>query len=225
MPPHPPLPIPEDPNPYTCTERRYLYDSPWIRLRQDRFRHRRGTEGIYPVCGFRRTACGVVALDDEDRVILVGQWRYPLEAYSWEIVEGGGLPDESPFTCIRRELAEETGLQAQFWEPLLYANLSNASTDEEAFLFLARDLFPDPDGHQPDPEEELRVHRIPFPEALERVFSGELRDSLTVLGLLALQAQRSGIHVPLAPDLQERFFQCPAQHPSPGRARWDNLGG
>jgi len=206
-------------------ERTHLFDSPWIRLRRDRFQHRKGVEGIYPVCGFRRTACGVVALDEEDQVVLVGQWRYPLEEYSWEIVEGGGQADESPFDCIRRELAEEAGLQAQVWEPLLYANLSNASSDEEAFLFVARDLSPDPHGHQPDAEEELRLHREPFGDAVARVLSGELRDSLTVLGLLALQARRSGLTEPLDPALLERFFQRPDQHPSAGRARWDNLEG
>lgn len=223
--PRRPLPLPEAPNPYRTLERTPLFDSPWIRLRRDRFRHRNGVEGIYPVCGFRRTACGVVALDDQDRVVLVGQWRYPLEEYSWEIVEGGGQADESPFDCIRRELAEEAGLQAAVWEPLLYANLSNASSDEDAFLFVAGDLSADPHGHQPDAEEELRVHREPFAEALARVLSGELRDSLTVLGLLALQARRSGLAEPLDPALQERFFLRPDQHPSAGRARWDNLEG
>jgi len=220
-----PLPLPDQPNPYRTMERTHLFDSPWIRLRRDRFQHRKGVEGIYPVCGFRRTACGVVALDEEDQVVLVGQWRYPLEEYSWEIVEGGGQADESPFDCIRRELAEEAGLQAQVWEPLLYANLSNASSDEEAFLFVARDLSPDPHGHQPDAEEELRLHREPFGDAVARVLSGELRDSLTVLGLLALQARRSWLTEPLDPALLERFFQRPDQHPSAGRARWDNLEG
>ena len=123
------------------------------------------------------------------------------------------------------ELAEEAGLQAQVWEPLLYANLSNASSDEEAFLFVARRLSPDPHGHQPDAEEELRLHREPFGDAVARVLSGELRDSLTVLGLLALQARRSGLTEPLDPALLERFFQRPDQHPSAGRARWDNLEG
>ncbi|MDR3682716.1 MAG: NUDIX hydrolase, partial [Geothrix sp.] len=101
-----PLPRPEHPDPYTVLDRRFLYDSPWIRLREDRFRHRRGAEGRYAVCGFRRTACGVLALDEEDRVVLVGQWRYPLESYSWEIPEGGGDASESPFEAMRRELAE-----------------------------------------------------------------------------------------------------------------------
>lgn len=219
---HRPLPTPEHPNPYTVTSREQLFDSPWIRLREDRFRHRKGVEGRYPICGFKRTACGVLALDDQDRVVLVGQWRYPLESYSWEIVEGGGEEHESPFECIKRELGEEACLQAQVWEPLLYANLSNSSTDEEAFLFLATGLS-ELHGHELDEEEELIVHREPFAECLRRMLAGEITDGLTVIALLALQARRSGISNPLAPELVERFFQRPSEHPSSGRARWSNL--
>lgn len=220
----PPLPQPAEPNPYTVLERRPIFDSPWIRLREDRFRHRKGVEGRYPICGFRRTACGVLALDEQDRVVLVGQWRYPLERYSWEIVEGGGEAGESPFECIQRELAEEAGLKAELWEPLAFANLTNSSTDEEAFLFLATGLS-EALGHEPDEEEELHLHREPFGQCLSRVFSGEIADGMTQIALLALQARRSGISAPLAPAAQERFFQRPDQHPSAGRARWDNLEG
>lgn len=222
MPLLPPLPDPEHPNPYTVTERKLLFDSPWIRLREDRFRHRKGVEGRYPICGFRRTACGVLALDEQDRVVLVGQWRYPLEKYSWEIVEGGGEEHESPFECIQRELGEEANLQAGLWEPLAYSNLSNSSTDEEAFLFLASELS-DVRGHEPDEEEELCVHREPFEQCVKRVLAGEIADGLTAIAILAFQARRSGIAHPLAPALAERFFQRPAQHPSEGRARWDKL--
>jgi len=125
------LPIPSDPNPYRVTSSRLIYDSPWIRLREDAFAHRGGAEGRYPVCGFRRTACGALALDEDDRVVLVGQWRHPLQAYSWEIVEGGGLEHETPFDTIRRELAEEAGLQADVWEPLLYSKRNSRRADRD----------------------------------------------------------------------------------------------
>ena len=135
-----PLPVPADPNPYRVLDRQVLYDNPWIRVREDRIEHRSGGRRQYSVCGFRRTACGVLALDDQDRVVLVGQWRYPLETYSWELPEGGGEEDEAPLQAIQRELQEEAGLVADLWEPLAYFNTSNSSTDEEVFLFLARDL-------------------------------------------------------------------------------------
>ncbi len=216
------LPCPEHPDPYTILNRRCHYDSPWIRVREDRFRHRKGAEGRYAVCGFRRTACGVLALDDQDRVVLVGQWRYPLEAYSWELPEGGGDESESPFEAIRRELAEETGLAAQVWEPLAFFHPSNSSTEEEAFLFLATGLSPT-EGHHAEDDEELLVHREPFHDCLRRVLGGELTDSLTVMALLSLQARRSGITTALEATLAERFFQRPQDHPSPGRARWEAL--
>jgi 8-oxo-dGTP pyrophosphatase MutT (NUDIX family) len=200
-----------------------LYESPWIRLREDRFRHRRGAQGRYPVAGFMRTACGVLTLDAEDRVVLVGQWRYPHEAYSWELPEGGGEEGESPFEAIRRELQEEAGLTAATWEPLAFCLNSNSSTDEETFLFLARDLAEAPDGHGPEADEELLVHREPFAQCLARVQAGEITDALTVVAVLALQARRSGARDTLEPALAERFFQAPARHPSPGRERWSKL--
>jgi 8-oxo-dGTP pyrophosphatase MutT (NUDIX family) len=218
-----PLPRPQHPDPYTVLERKFIYDSPWIRVREDRFAHRQGAEGRYAVCGFLRTACGVLALDAEDRVALVGQWRYPLETYSWEIPEGGGESTESPFEAIRRELAEEAGLSAATWEPLCFFHPSNSSTEEEAFLFLASGLSPN-SAHHAEADEELMLHWEPFDACLRRVLSGELSDSLTVVALLALQARRSGVASTLDPSLAERFFQRPQDYPSPGRARWANLG-
>lgn len=223
MNPLPPLPIPQNPNPYEVTSRVMLYDSPWIRLREDRFRHRRGAEGRYPVCGFQRTACGVVALDAQDRVALVGQWRYPLELYSWELPEGGGTPDETPLETIRRELLEEAGLLARSWEPLSFFHTSNSSTDEETFLFLATGLDLHPDGHHPEPDEELLVHWEPFDQCVARILSGEITDSLTMVGILALQARRNGHGTMLPEAIRQRFTQRPSEHPSAGRARWSTF--
>nr|WP_320131397.1 NUDIX hydrolase [uncultured Holophaga sp.] len=215
-----PLPIPADPDPYRTTASRLIYDSPWIRVREDHFRHRSGAEGRYAVCGFRRTACGVLALDEADRVVLVGQWRYPLEAYSWELPEGGGEEGESPFEAIRRELREEAGLVAATWEPLAFFHTSNSSTDEEVFLFRATGLTPHLEGHAPEDDEELHLHHEPFTDCLERVLAGEFTDSLTVTALLTEQARRSGVRGTLPEALAERFFQQPSRHPSPGRRRW-----
>ena len=219
----PPLPVPEDPNPYTVVDRKILYDSPWIRLREDRIEHRCGGRRQYAVCGFRRTACGVLALDAQDRVVLVGQWRYPLEAYSWEIPEGGGEAHESPLETIRRELEEEASLTAAAWEPLAFFHTSNSSTDEETFLFLAGDLRPAGGEHGPEDTEELAVRREPFAQCVERIQRGEINDSLTVVAILALQARRAGACAPMDAALAERFFQRPDRNPSPGRARWGKL--
>jgi 8-oxo-dGTP pyrophosphatase MutT (NUDIX family) len=219
-----PLPTPKDPNPYRVMDRKVLYENPWIRLREDRIEHRSGGRRQYSVCGFQRTACGVLALDDQDRVVLVGQWRYPLEIYTWEIIEGGGEVDESPLEAIRRELAEEAGLAASTWEPLAFFHTSNSTTDEEAFLFLAQDLAPAGGDEGPEDTEELACHREPFEACVRRVMAGEITDSLTVVALLALKARREGVQAPLDPQVAERFFQRPDRHPSFGRARWGKLG-
>ena len=221
--PLPPLPVPDAPNPYTVLGRTPLYDSPWIRLREDTYEHRRGAKGRYAVCGFRRTACGVVALDDQDRVLLVGQWRYPLEQYTWELPEGGGEEHESPYECISRELVEEAGLTASLWEPLVFFHNSNSSTDEETFLFVAQGVAAAPGGDAPEDSEELLTRWEPFEACLARVFAGEITDGLTVTALLALQARRSGVAAPMDPGVAERFFQRPCDHPSAGRARWGKL--
>lgn len=219
----PPLPLPQNPDPYRVLSRTRLYQSPWLRLREDRIEHRRGKHGAYSVCGFQRTGCGVLALDEQDRVVLVGQWRYPLEAYSWELPEGGGEPEESPLAAIQRELREEAGLTASVWEPLAFFHNSNSSTDEEAYLFLARGLADAPGGSAAELDEELMLRREPFDQCVDRVLSGELTDALTVVALLALRARRAGCSASLAPEVAERFFQAPAEHPSPGRARWSKL--
>jgi len=223
MPHLPPLPRPAEPNPYTVLDRRPIYDSPWIRLREDRLEHRCGGRPKYAVCGFRNTACGVLALDSQDRVVLVGQWRYPLETYTWELPEGGGQETETPLATIQRELREETGLTASLWEPLAFFHPSDASTDEETFLFLARDLAPAPGGHDRDDTEELTLLREPFDRCVQRVLAGELTDSLTVVAILAHLARRAGAGGPMDPAVSERFFQRPDQHPSAGRARWGKL--
>jgi 8-oxo-dGTP pyrophosphatase MutT (NUDIX family) len=215
------LPVPKNPDPYQVTSSKLLFDSPWVRLREDSFTHRGGASGQYAVCGFRNTACGVLALDASDRAVLVGQWRYPLKCYSWEIVEGGGAEHESPFDAIKRELAEEAGLHAAVWEPLLYSNLSNSSTDEEAFLFVAKDLSLAPGGPHPEAGEELAIIYEPFQNCLSRIFTGEMADGLSVIALLAEHARRTGSLPPLGPDIQERFFQAPASRPSEGRAQWE----
>ena len=191
-------------------------------MREDQVIRPDGQPGIYGVIEIKPSV-GIVALNERDEIVLVGQWRYPLESYSWEIPEGGGEETESPFEAIRRELGEEAGLEASVWEPLAFLHNSNSSTDEETFLFLARGLTDVPGGETPEADEELMQLREPFAQCLARVQSGEITDCLTVAAVLALQARRSGAGGVLTPGLAERFFQAPGTHPSLGRARWGKL--
>ncbi len=171
-------------SPWRRLSRRVAYENPWIRVHHDDVVRPDGRPGIYGVVEFRNVAVGVVALDDADRVLLVGQFRYTLDEYSWEIPEGGVPPDESALEGAQRELREETGYVAAEWEELCRTATSNSVTTETGVLFVARHLTagtPDPDG-----TEELRTRWIPFDEAIAMIVRGEITDALTQIALLRL---------------------------------------
>jgi 8-oxo-dGTP pyrophosphatase MutT (NUDIX family) len=140
-----------------------------------------GGAGIYGVVHFRNAASGVVVLDEADRVLLVGQHRYTLDEYSWEIPEGGVPPDEAPIEGARRELREETGVEASDWAELGSYALSNSLTDERGMLWLATGL-----AHgtaEPDPTEELAVRWVSFAEALGMTLDGRITDAVSIMGI------------------------------------------
>jgi 8-oxo-dGTP pyrophosphatase MutT (NUDIX family) len=143
-----------------------------------------GRPGIYGTVHYKNHAVGVIPIDDAGNIVMVGQFRFPLGEYSWEIPEGGGPLDVPFLDSARRELREECGLTADSWHKLLEMDLSNSVTDEKGTVFLAWDLTDSP--HQHEESELLQLARMPFREALERVKNGEIRDSLTVAGLLRL---------------------------------------
>src|SRR5690606_26494206 len=101
---------------------------------------------------------GVVPMDADGQLWLVGQYRYPLKAYSWEIPEGGGPLDVDPLISAQRELLEETGIRAARWDLLLTMHLSNSVSDEQAFVYLATGLsYHD---SQPEETEQLQLRRV-----------------------------------------------------------------
>ena len=168
-------------SPWRRLTRRVAYENPWLTVWHDEVIRPDGAPGIYGVVHFANRAIGVLAIDDTDRVLLVGQHRYPLDAYSWEIPEGGGGPNESALDAARRELVEETGFRAGTWRELGRAALSNSVTDELATFFVATDLR----GGTASPEgtEELQTRWVPFDEALAMTFDGRISDALSILAL------------------------------------------
>src|SRR5262245_4920961 len=170
-------------NPWQTIRGRSVYDNPWIHVREDEVIRPDGAPGIYGVVHFKNKATGVVALDEKGYIYLVGQYRYVVGSYSWEIPEGGCPEGEEPLAAAQRELLEETGLSAREWQSLGVAHLSNSVTDELAFCFLATGLTQAQEP-QPDGTEKLELRRVPFQEALEMVLRGEITDALSVIGIL-----------------------------------------
>jgi 8-oxo-dGTP pyrophosphatase MutT (NUDIX family) len=148
-----------------------------------------GQPGIYGVVHFQNLAIGVVPLDADDRVLLVGQFRYTLDRYSWEIPEGGGRLDEAPEAAARRELVEETGYTGGQWRELCRAELSNSVTDEVTILFVATGLEAGPAS--PEGTEQLQLRWVPFKEALAMIGRGDITDAMSILALQAVALERA----------------------------------
>jgi 8-oxo-dGTP pyrophosphatase MutT (NUDIX family) len=167
--------------PWSRRSRVTVYANPWIEVLHDEVDRPDGSPGVYGVVHFRNRAVGVVAVADDDRILLVGQHRYTLDAYSWEIPEGGAGPDESPESGARRELAEETGFVAQTWRELCRCSLSNSVTDELGVLFIATGLRPG--TASPEPSEELAMRWATLDAVLAEIDSGAIHDLLTIAGI------------------------------------------
>ncbi|HSL00628.1 MAG TPA: NUDIX domain-containing protein [Rubrobacteraceae bacterium] len=170
----------ETENPWLTLSSKEVYDNPWITVREDRVVRPDGEPGIYGVVHYKNIAVGILAVED-DHVYLVGQYRYPLGRYSWEIPEGGCPQGEEPLRAAQRELREETGLQAARWRMLGEAYLSNSVADEHAVWFLATGLVTG--EWEPEGTERLRVRRVPLGEALNMALEGEITDALSLLAL------------------------------------------
>ncbi len=172
-------------NPWTVLTSTTTYENPWMEVVEHKVLTPKGTPGIYGVVSPRSLATGVVAIDDAGRITLVGQYRFPLEQYSWEIPEGGGAKDVDPQQTAARELLEETGQTARHWLPLMTLHLSNCITDEVAHTFLAWGL--EQGTAAPDDTEVLATRQVPFAEAVAMAMEGAITDSMTVASLFKVR--------------------------------------
>jgi ADP-ribose pyrophosphatase len=168
-------------NPWITKSSKPIYQNKWIKLREDQVITPAGTDGIYSVVE-THPAIGIVELSEELETYLVGQYRYPLRNYSWEIPEGGGHPGETPLESAKRELREETGLQATEWIYLDTLYTSNCFTNEIGHIFLARNLTQH--RAQPEQTEMLQIKKVAFMEAYKMVINFEIKDAIAIIGIM-----------------------------------------
>lgn len=172
-------------NPWEILSSEVQYDNKWIRLTEHQVINPNGGQGIYGVVHFKNLAIGVVALDEAQGIYLVGQYRFPLEQFSWEIPEGGGPLEEDALESAKRELLEETGLVARSWIPILHMHLSNSVSDETSVVYLAQDL--EQHAAQPEETEQLTVQRLPFEQVYQMVKDHRITDSISVAAIMKIK--------------------------------------
>ena len=168
-------------NPWKTLGSKPIYENPWIQLTEFDVINPGGGTGIYGKVHFKNLAVGVLVLDEQRNTYLVGQYRYTIGDYSWEIPEGGGPVGTDPLDSAKRELLEETGLVAQQWHLLLEMHLSNSVSDELAILYLATDLTQL--EAEPEETEQLQIKKLPFEEAYQMVVDGKIKDSMSVAAI------------------------------------------
>lgn len=169
-------------NPWKTLNGKLIYDNPWIRLDEYQVINPSGGEGIYGKVSFKNKAIGIIPIDGELNTWLVGQYRYTINEYSWEIPMGGVPLSEDSEAGALRELKEETGLTAKRLDFITKIHTSNSVTDEAGTIYLATELTEGEANF--DETEELIIKKIPFRQALEWVLEGKITDSLSMTGIL-----------------------------------------
>lgn len=175
----------EQHNPWTVLGEKKIYDNPWINVTEFDVINPSGGKGIYGKVHFKNLAIGIIPLDEDMNTYLVGQYRFTLNQYSWEIPEGGGPLGIDILESAKRELKEETGLVAGEWTRLMNFNLSNSVCDEYGSIFMARKLKQE--EAMPEETEQLVVKKVPFEEAYQMVEKGLITDSLAVAAILKVK--------------------------------------
>lgn len=171
-------------NPWVRIDSKEIYENPWIQVREDKVINPSGGDGIYGIVHFKHYAVGIIPLDEEGNTWIVGQHRYPLDEYSWEIPMGGAANNSTPLDGAIRELREETGVTAKCWTELMKVHTSNSVTDEVGFIYLATDLTIG--EWAPEETEQLIVRQLPFTKVVDMVLNNSITDSISVAGILRL---------------------------------------
>lgn len=168
--------------PWQQVSKKIVYDNPWITVSHEDVIAPTGHKGIYGKVHYKNYAIGILPLDKEYNTWLVGQHRYPIDAYSWEMPEGGGHVGQDILTAAKRELKEEVGLEANNWQEIQRIHLSNSVSDELGILYIATDLTTVEKA--PDETEALTVKKVSFEEAFQMVWKNEITDTMTIIAIL-----------------------------------------
>jgi 8-oxo-dGTP pyrophosphatase MutT (NUDIX family) len=175
-------------NPWKTLSTRAAYENQWIRVREDHVVRPDGKPGIYGVVEIRPSV-GIVALNERDEMVLVGQWRYSVNRYSWEVPRGGSHKGETDMLAVaKRELAEEAGLVAADWHHLGSVDVCNGVCDDVQTLFLATGLTGTDLRH--DPEEDITVAWHPFQEAVEMAMDNRITEVCSIAAILRVACAR-----------------------------------
>ena len=199
-------------NPWKTLKSTPIYDNPWFSVRRDEVIQPDGRPGVYSVVSANRLACGILPLWQDNSITLVGQYRYPIDLYTWEIPEGGGPLDVDSIEIAKQELIEETGLVAGQWTDLGSCHLSNCFLDEICHLYLARDL--QQHEKRPDGNEKLTTRRVPLEEAIAMAVDGRITDAISLAGLFRLSRYLDTTARRRPPDYFRDMPEEYQQHPS-----------
>ena len=171
-------------NNWTTTDITEVYDNPWIKVEHHQVINPSGKPGIYGKVHFKNIAIGIIPLDDELNTWIVGQYRYPLDRYSWEIPMGGGPVEKDILESAKRELREETGISADHWQEIMTLHTSNCVTDETGVVYLAHGLHFGPADF--DESEDLKIKSLPFRQVVDMVMKNQITDAISIAGILKL---------------------------------------
>ncbi|KAA3439307.1 NUDIX domain-containing protein [Rufibacter hautae] len=169
-------------NPWKTLDSKPIYENPWISVREEQVINPGGGQGIYGVVSMKNKAIGIIPIDEEGNTWLVGQYRYTVNEYSWEIPMGGGPIGIDPLESAKRELKEETGFTAAEWTNIGRIHTSNSVTDEEGFIFLAEELTAGETEFEET--EDLKIWKLPLHEAVRMAMDSEITDAISIAGLL-----------------------------------------
>lgn len=168
---------------------RSVYENDWMQVLEDEVTNPGGGKNLYGHVHFKNIAVAIVALDDAHNTWLVGQSRYTLDEFSWELPMGGAPLDEPPLMAAKRELAEETGIRAAHWSEIMRLHPSNSITDELGLVYVATNLsFGETCFEE---TEDLQVRKLPLDDAVAMALDGTITDAISVGALLRVNLLRT----------------------------------